>query len=137
MTGAPDTDRERLARQRHWRFAFQAGAAAPGRHVLVIEASTQEVAGRGKLLHNFGAALTFMYDQAQLIDVRLEDDISIYTLYPSIPHIGLLDFSAQLIEGSLEKGYVEALGAPSRASQQGGAWHKALGPPVFWASDGI
>ena len=106
-------------------------------HVLVIEASTQEVAGRGKLLHNFGAALTFMYDQAQLIDVRLEDETSIYTLYPSIPHIGLLDFSTQLIEGSLEKGYREALGGPSRASQQGGAWHKALGPPVFWKADKV
>lgn len=104
-------------------------------HVLVIEASTQEVAGRGKLLHNFGAALTFMYDQAQLIDVRLEDDISLYTLYPSIPHIGLLDFSAHLIQGSLEKGYHEALGAPSKAGQEGGAWHKALGPPAFWSPE--
>jgi predicted acylesterase/phospholipase RssA len=101
-------------------------------HVLVIEASTQEMPQRGKFLQNMGAALTFLYDQAQLTDVRSEGETVLYTLYPSAPHIGLLDFSAPLLEGSLEKGYLEASGAPSRGSQDGGALHKLQGPPDFW-----
>lgn len=102
-------------------------------HVLIIEASTQEVAVRGKLLHNFGAALAFLYDQAQQVDVRLKGETALYTLYPSSPHIGLLDFSAPLLEAALEKGYREAAGSPSRAEARGGALHKEIGAPAFWA----
>lgn len=101
-------------------------------HVLVVEASTQEMPRRGKFLQNMGAALTFLYDQAQLTDVRSEGETALYTLYPSIPHIGLLDFSAPLIEQSLKKGYREASGGPSQGGQEGGVLHKVQGPPVFW-----
>ena len=100
-------------------------------HVLVVEASTQEKPSRGKFLHNMGTALTFLYEQAQLTDIRSEGETVLYTLYPSAPHIGLLDFSAPLLEGSLEKGYREASGAPSQGGQ-GGALHKLQGPPQFW-----
>jgi hypothetical protein len=101
-------------------------------HVLVVEASTQEPAERGNLLDNFGASLSYLYDEAQLTDVRMHGRTALYTLYPSAPHIGLLDFSAKLIEGSIEKGYREASGAPTAADRQGGAWQKELGPPIFW-----
>jgi predicted acylesterase/phospholipase RssA len=101
-------------------------------HVLVLEASTQEMPQRGKFMQNMGSALTFLYDQAQLTDVRSEGKTVLYTLYPSVPHIGLLDFSAPLLEGSLEKGYREASGAPSPGSQDGGVLHKLQGPPEFW-----
>ncbi|MCA9776727.1 MAG: patatin-like phospholipase family protein, partial [Candidatus Eremiobacteraeota bacterium] len=101
-------------------------------HVLVVEASTQEQPGRGKFLHNLGSAMTFLYDQAQLTDVRAEGETVLYTLYPSAPHIGLPDFSAPLIQQSLNKGYAEASGAPSQGSQEGGVLHKIQGPPSFW-----
>lgn len=101
-------------------------------HVLVIEASTLEPTTRGNLLNNFGASLTYLYDEAQLVDVRLRGQTVLYTLYPSAPHIGLLDFSPYLIKGSIEKGYREASGAPTSAYQKGGALHKELGPPTFW-----
>lgn len=115
------------------RSPLEAAVAWGATHVLVIEASTQDIAPRGKLLHNFGAALSFLYDQAQLVDVRLKGQTALYTLYPSSPHIGLLDFSAPLIESSLEKGYREAQGAPTTSRDRGGALHKELGPPVFWS----
>lgn len=101
-------------------------------HVVVIEASTQEIATRGNLLNNFGASLCYLYDEAQLVDVRLKGQTVLYTLWPSAPHIGLLDFSPHLIRGSIEKGYREASGAPTAAAQRGGALQKELGPPVFW-----
>ncbi|MFN8608429.1 MAG: PhnD/SsuA/transferrin family substrate-binding protein [Vulcanimicrobiota bacterium] len=101
-------------------------------HVLVIEASTLEPTTRGNLLNNFGASLTYLYDEAQLVDVRLRGQTVLYSLYPSAPHIGLLDFSPYLIKGSIEKGYREASGAPTSAYQKGGALHKELGPPIFW-----
>ena len=101
-------------------------------HVLVIEASTLEPTLRGNLLDNFGASLTYLYDEAQMVDVRLRGQTVLYTLYPSAPHIGLLDFSPHLIRGSIDKGYREASGAPTSAYQKGGALHKELGPPIFW-----
>lgn len=101
-------------------------------HVLVIEASTLEPTTRGNLLNNFGASLNYLYDEAQLVDVRLRGHTVLYTLYPSAPHIGLLDFSPHLIRASIEKGYREASGAPTSAYQKGGALHKELGPPIFW-----
>jgi len=101
-------------------------------HVLVIEASTLEPTVRGNLLDNFGASLNYLYDEAQLVDVRLRGHTVLYTLYPAAPHIGLLDFSPRLIQGSIEKGYREASGAPTSAYQKGGALHKELGPPIFW-----
>ena len=100
--------------------------------MLIIEASTLEPTVRGNLLNNFGASLTYLYDEAQLVDVRLRGHTVLYTLYPSAPHIGLLDFSPHLIRGSVEKGYREASGAPTSAYQKGGALHKELGPPIFW-----
>lgn len=101
-------------------------------HVVVVEASTQEIATRGSLLSNFGASLCYLYDEAQLVDVRSRGQTVLYTLWPSAPHIGLLDFSPHLIRQSIEKGYREASGAPTAAAQRGGALQKELGPPVFW-----
>ena len=115
------------------RSPLEAAVQWDATHVLVVEASTQEQPERGKFLHNLGAAMTFLYDQAQLTDIRAEGETVLYTLYPSTPHIGLLDFSAPLIKGSLEKGYQEAAGAPSRGSQEGGVLHKVQGPPSFWS----
>lgn len=115
------------------RSPLEAAVQWDATHVLVVEASTQEQPERGKFLHNLGAAMTFLYDQAQLTDIRAEGETALYTLYPSTPHIGLLDFSAPLIKGSLEKGYQEAAGAPSRGSQEGGVLHKVQGPPSFWS----
>jgi predicted acylesterase/phospholipase RssA len=115
------------------RSPLEAAVTWGATHLLVIEASTQEVVPRGKFLHNMGAAITFLYDQAQLVDVRSRSRVALYTLYPSAPHIGLLDFSEPLIEASLAKGYREASGVPtSSQGYQGGALHKALGPPRFW-----
>jgi len=113
------------------RSPLEAAVAWGATHVLLIEASTQEVSPRGKLLDNFGAALNYLYDEAQLVDVRMKGQTALFTLYPSVPHIGLLDFSAGFIEASIEKGYREASGAPTAADQRGGALQKELGPPVF------
>lgn len=113
------------------RSPLEAAVAWGATHVLLIEASTQEVAPRGKLLDNFGAALSYLYDEAQLVDVRLKGQTVLFTLYPSVPHIGLLDFSAGFIESAIDKGYREANGVPTAADARGGSLQKVLGPPVF------
>ena len=114
------------------RSPLEAAVEWEATHVLVVEASTQEPTTRGNLLDNFGASLCYLYDEAQLVDVRLRGQTVLYTLYPSAPHIGLLDFSPPLIQQSIEKGYREASGAPTSAYQSGGALQKELGPPLFW-----
>ncbi|MBT9586400.1 PhnD/SsuA/transferrin family substrate-binding protein [bacterium] len=114
------------------RSPLEAAVSWGATHIMVVEASTQEPTSRGSLLDNFGASLCYLYDEAQLVDVRLRGQTVLYTLYPSAPHIGLLDFSPHLIRTSIEKGYREASGAPTSAYQRGGALQKELGPPVFW-----
>ena len=108
------------------RSPLEAAVLWEATHILVIEASTTEVARRGHLLANLGASLNFLYDEAQLVDVRQKGETVLFTLYPQAPHIGLLDFSDNLIQSSIDKGYREA--------QQG--LQKRLGPPKFLATDG-
>jgi len=100
-------------------------------HIVSIEASPQEVAPRGNLFSNVAASLTFLHQQAQLVDLRLRGQTVLYTLYPSSPHIGVMDFSENLIQASIDKGYREARGVPTQMGNRGGSLEKELGPPVF------
>lgn len=108
------------------RSPLEAAVLWEATHVLVVEASTSEVSRRGHLLANLGASLNFLYDEAQLVDVRQRDRVALYTLVPEAPHIGLLDFSENLIQASIDKGYREA--------QSG--FQKRLGPPRFTPQPG-
>ena len=97
-------------------------------HIVVLEASPEEISPRGSFAANVGAALTHLYDQAQLLDEHSKQHVTTLTLYPSPPHIGLLDFSADLIAASIARGYKETLG---RGALGGAPFHKEAGEPRF------
>jgi predicted acylesterase/phospholipase RssA/ABC-type phosphate/phosphonate transport system substrate-binding protein len=101
-------------------------------HIIVLEASPEEISPRGSFAANVGAALTHLYDQAQLLDEHSKQHVTTLTLYPSPPHIGLLDFSGDLIAQSIARGYKEARG---RGALGGAPFHKEPGEPHFLTLD--
>ena len=80
-------------------------------HVLVIEASPR--AERSDAEHLVGSSLRafqFLYDQAQITDVRTREQVVIFTLRPQPPHPSILDFSPAFIRPTVEKGRRDAEG---------------------------
>jgi predicted acylesterase/phospholipase RssA len=100
-------------------------------HIILIQADPDERVPRGSFGANVSAALTFLYDQAQLIDVRTKDQAMLFNLAPRPPHIGLLDFAGNLIDASLAKGYREVRGAPELGDAQPPPFRKEVGMPHF------
>ena len=97
-------------------------------HIVVLEASPEEVSPRGSFAANIGAALNHLYDQAQLLDQYSKQHVTTLTLYPSPPHIGLLDFSGNLIAASIKRGYEETQG---RGAAGWAPFRKEAGEPRF------
>jgi predicted acylesterase/phospholipase RssA len=100
-------------------------------HIVLIQADPNERVPRGSFGANVSAALTFLYDQAQLIDVRTKDQAMLFNLAPQPPHIGLLDFAGNLIDASLAKGYREVRGEHDPAGGQPPPFRKEVGLPHF------
>ena len=103
-------------------------------HIVLIEASPHERAGRANFLQNATASLDHLYDQAQLLDTRSRGRVSVFTLAPEPPHLCVLDFADNLIRAAAEKGYRDATGR-TQATSGGGPgrprFRKELGEPIF------
>jgi len=97
-------------------------------HIILIQADPDELVPRGSFAANIAAALTHLYEQAQLTDVRTKEQAMLFNLAPRPPHIGLLDFAGNLIDAALAKGYREV-----RGEEEGGAAH----PPPFRKEVGV
>ena len=100
-------------------------------HIILIQADPDELMERGGFGANIAAALTHLYDQAQLTDARTREQAMLFNLAPRPPHIGLLDFASNLIEASLAKGYREVKGDPERGAPQPPPFLKEVGVPHF------
>jgi predicted acylesterase/phospholipase RssA/ABC-type phosphate/phosphonate transport system substrate-binding protein len=103
-------------------------------HIVLIEASPHERAGRENFLQNATASLDHLYDQAQLLDTRSRGKISVFTLAPESPHLCVLDFADNLIRAAADKGYGDASGRTvTKNSGATGApkFRKELGEPLF------
>jgi predicted acylesterase/phospholipase RssA len=100
-------------------------------HIILIQADPDELMPRGSFGANIAAALTHLYDQAQLTDVRTKEQAMLFNLAPRPPHIGLLDFASNLIEGSLAKGYREVRGESTGSDPQPPPFRKEVGLPHF------
>ncbi|MFN8392160.1 MAG: PhnD/SsuA/transferrin family substrate-binding protein [Bdellovibrionota bacterium] len=96
-------------------------------HIIQIQAVTDEISQRGTFIANINAALNHLYDQAQLLDTRSKEQVLTFTVAPQPPHIGLLDFSDNLIAHSITKGYREGGGKGTETSN----YHKELTKPQF------
>lgn len=100
-------------------------------HILLIQAATDEVSQRGSFFDNLMASMNHLYDEAQLLDIRSREQAVTFTLTPRPPHIGLLDFSNNLIEYSIQKGYAEAKGIVENNVSVPN-YRKEVSEPVFW-----
>jgi hypothetical protein len=103
-------------------------------HIVLIEASPHERAGRENFLQNATASLDHLYDQAQLLDTRSRGKISVFTLAPEPPHLCVLDFADNLIRAAADKGYHDASGRMegTNAGATGAPkFRKELGEPLF------
>ena len=100
-------------------------------HILVIQADPDERVPRGSFGANISAALTHLYDQAQLTDARTKEQAMLFNLAPRPPHIGLLDFAGNLIDASLAKGYREVHGDDHEAASRPPPFRKEVGVPHF------
>lgn len=101
-------------------------------HIIVIQAATDEVSPRGSFFDNIMAAMNHLYDQAQLLDFRSREQAITLTLTPQPPHIGLLDFSDNLIRWAIEKGEREARGGLADSELHDPPYKKETSEPVFW-----
>ncbi len=89
------------------RSPIDAAVAWGATHILLIEASPSELMKTGSFAANIAVSLNHLYDQAQILDMRSKEEVVTVTLYPAVPQIGLLDFSASFIQQALDKGYQE------------------------------
>jgi hypothetical protein len=80
-------------------------------HIILIEASPEQLLATGSFGANIAVSLTHLYDQAQLLDMHSKDQVVTLTLFPQPPQIGLLDFSPDFIATAIEKGYHETRSA--------------------------
>ena len=101
-------------------------------HILLIQADPDELVPRGGFASNISAALTHLYEQAQLIDARTKEQAMVFNLAPRPPHIGLLDFAGNLISSSLAKGYREVKGGLEGDASQLPPFRKEVGQPHFF-----
>lgn len=101
-------------------------------HIILIEATpASQPSEQQNLYSNALAAFDYLYTQAQIIDARSRGKIEIFTLRPlpaktgEDPNSDLLDFSADLIEGAIGKGYNDALNVAEPR------FRREPGPPRF------
>ncbi len=102
-------------------------------HIILIQTDPDERVPRGSFGANIAAALTHLYDQAQLTDVRTKEQAMLFIVAPQPPHIGLLDFAGNLIDASLAKGYREVHGDDNGGASQPPPFRKEVGVPHFVA----
>jgi hypothetical protein len=100
-------------------------------HIILIQADPDELVPRGSFAANIAAALTHLYEQAQLTDVRTKEQAMLFNLAPRPPHIGLLDFAGNLIDGARAKGYREVRGDDQGGAAQLPPFRKEIGVPHF------
>ena len=103
-------------------------------HIVLVEATPERVLKRKNFLYNVSSAFTHLHKQTQLVDVRSKQQVVVFTLQPSPPHICVLDFADNLIEASIERGYRDAQGKNDRTATgkvTASQFYKELGAPVF------
>jgi len=97
-------------------------------HIVLIDVMASGRIKRGNFLQNATSSVRHLHRQAQLLDARSRDKVTIFTLSPEPPHICIIDFANNLVNESIDQGYrdasIYATGIVPR-------FQKELGQPVF------
>ncbi len=98
-------------------------------HIVLFEATPRKVRSeRRYFLQNATSSFHHLYQQAQLLDARSREQVTVFSLAPQPPHICVLDFADNLIAASIERGYNDA-----RITHETGTprFRKEPGEPIF------
>lgn len=97
-------------------------------HILLIDVMARGGVKRGNFLQNTTSSVRHLHRQAQLLDARSREKVTIFSLSPEPPHICIIDFADNLVRQSIEQGYrdadIDATGNTPR-------FLKEIGQPVF------
>ena len=107
-------------------------------HIVLVEATPQRVSKRKNFLYNAATAFAHLHKQTQLVDARSKQQVVVFTLQPSPPHLCVLDFASNLIRASIDRGYRDAQGKSEASTRKQAAtsqFYKELGAPVFTRVD--
>lgn len=97
-------------------------------HVVMLEATPRTRTSGGSFLRNATSSFRHLYRQAQLLDARSRDRVLVFSLAPAPPHLCVLDFSSNLVEASIDRGYHDArLSAHSERPR----FVREVGEPIF------
>lgn len=98
-------------------------------HVILIDVIGEAPLRRGNLLQNVASSVRHLHRQAQLLDVRFRDKVTVFTLTPEPSRLCIIDFASNLVAGSIERGYWEASG---RGAGTVPPFRREFGTPAFW-----
>ncbi len=106
------------------------------RHVIGRRILRRDLVIPGSCLQQSHVALSSdLYQQSQLLDTRSRGQVAIFTLSPNPPHMCVLDFSDNLIDASIDRGFRAARGEVLQGEsvvQGPPRFRKELGEPVFF-----
>jgi hypothetical protein len=107
---------------------IEAAALWGATHIFLIEATASRESKRGNFTNNVAASFVHLHRQAQLLDARSREKITIFSLRPEPPHICVLDFANNLIRAAIDRGYQDAAMTSEHGSPR---FRKEPGAPVF------
>lgn len=97
-------------------------------HIVLIEATPRQRSQRGNFLKNVTSSFQHLHRQAQLLDARSRGKVTIFSLSPEPPHMCVLDFASNLIDGSIRRGYRDANLSAASVDLR---FRKELGEPIW------
>ncbi len=97
-------------------------------HILLVDVMARGRMRRGNFLQNATSSVRHLHRQAQLLDARSRDRVTIFTLSPEPPHICIIDFASNLVRQSIQQGYDDA---SIEATQATPRFEKEIGQPAF------
>ncbi len=113
---------------------IEAAVICGATHIILIEATPKKRRTKNNLAENAASAFEHLLKQTQLIDLRSKQQIVVFTLAPEEQKLCVLDFSNNLVEQNIIKGYRDArseieVNGIVRKGQP--LFKKELGEPVF------
>ncbi len=97
-------------------------------HIVLIDVMASSRVKRGNFLQNAASSVQHLHRQAQLLDARSRNKVTIFTLAPEPPNICIIDFADNLVAASIDQGFRDASLYGTEITPR---FRKELGEPVF------
>ncbi len=97
-------------------------------HIVLVDVMASARIKRGNFLQNAASSVQYLHRQAQLLDARSRDKVTIFTLTPEPPNICIIDFADNLVAASIDQGFRDASLCGTETAPR---FQKELGEPIF------